>query len=125
MKKAHVLRIGDHNFVFGSAKAATAAYEILEAAEFHGTKSWRTSSRIIEVEEGLEVKTFNREELDLLSYEENKRLEAIESYKTAVTSRVYENMPDKRQKSIDRAAAVLLDLGIDPETIEIEEEEED
>ena len=124
MKKAHVLRIGDHNFVFGSSKAATAAYEILEAAEFHGMKSWRTSSRIIEVEEGLEVKTVNRDELNMLTYEENKRYEAIEGYKVAMTSTVYDDQPDKKQKQVDRAVQVLLDLGIDPETIEIEEEED-
>ena len=122
MKKAYTLMVGDHVFVFSSTKAATAAYEILEAAEFHGTKSWRTSQRLIEVEEHLEVKTVNRDDLKMLTYEENKRYEAIEGYKTAMTSTVYEDNPDKKQKQIDRAIQVLLDLGIYPETIVIEEE---
>ena len=124
MKKAYVLRIGDHSFVFGSAKSSMAAYELLEAAEFHGTKSWRTSQRLIEVDEGMEVKTVNREELKMLTHEENKRYEAIEGYKTAVKSTVYDDQPDKKQKQIDRTIQVLRDLDIDPETITIEEEED-
>ena len=123
MKKAYVLKIGEHGFVFSSAKSAMAAYELLDAAEFHGTKSYRSGQTFVEFNEGIDVKTINREELSLVTHEENVRLEAIQAYKSAVNSTYHEG--EKKQKNIDRAAQALRELGIDPETITTADEEDD
>ena len=122
MKKAYTLRVGDHVFVFSSIKAATAAYEILEAAEFHGRMEYRNGDKLVEFTKGLETKTVYREELPMMTCEEYDRYSAIEAYKEAINSTYYEG--DKKQKQIDRRYKELLDLGIDPETIVIEEEDD-
>jgi len=124
MKKAHLLKVGEYEFVFGSVKAASAAYELLEAAEFFGKRTWRGDNRIVEVSGGMIVETVNRDNLNLLTHEENTKLEAIKRYKDAINPNYYKDEPDKRQKQIDRCYKVLLDLGIDPETITIEKEED-
>ena len=125
MKKAYTLKVGDHVFVFSSTKAVMAAYEILECADFHGKREWRGGGdKLVEVSEGLETKTVYREELALMTREDYEKLEAIDRYKSALTSDYHKDEASK-QKAIDRAYKVLLDLGIDPETIDVSEEEED
>lgn len=124
--KKYVLQIGNRNFVFQTTKQATAAYEILEMAQFVGQSSWRRGNSLDECPADLNIRTYDEQDINLMSRKEAEQADAVDEYKRRLKEVNVADDTDSvasATKRLEKAKVKLAELGIDPATIPNEEDE--